>query len=156
MKRYLNRTEKETVMIIAAFTTFLDAFIAKKSAIKTKPVLKWARSARTFGKKLLEEIIGGLDIEEQAKILNESAKLEIIARHKKEALKEHEAYMKLNDNVTLNREDFLDVIEGALIGACQVCEKTGQAACKLRGIFLKHDIAVLDAEAPEGKCPYQY
>ena len=157
MKRYLNRVEKDSCMVIAALHSYMKEFSDRPSAIKTPTVLKYARSASTFAMKTLEALMEPLDVSERAKILEESAKMQVTTQHTREAIRMHKEYEKLNTVTSLDTEDFLQVVEQA-VGVCQACKKVGDDAvnCGLRKVFAAQDIQVLDETAPAGKCPYQY
>ena len=71
-KRYLNRAEKETCLVLAALQAYLETFVEKPSTIKTHTVLKYARSARTFTRKTLEAILEPLDPDEIIKVTKET------------------------------------------------------------------------------------
>ena len=156
-KRYLNKAEKETCLVLAALQTYLENFIETPSTIKTPTVLKYARSARTFTRKTLEAILEPLDPDEIIKVTKESRKMEVVACYTREALRQHERIKEMNAITALDTEDFLHIVEQAVC-ICQECEKAGKDAdtCELRRVFIQQDIQVLDEGAPPGKCPYQY
>jgi hypothetical protein len=156
-KRYLNKAEKETCLVLAALQAYLETFVEKPSTIKTPTVLKNARTARTFIRKTLEAILEPLDPDEIVKVTKESKKMEVVACYTREALRQHERVKEMNTVTTLDTEDFLYIVEQAVC-ICQECEKAEKDAdtCELRRVFIQQDIQVLDETAPPGKCPYQY
>ncbi len=157
MKRYLNRTEKESVTILSAFIIYLEDFL-EVAPRRDKQLFKWIRMAKSFTGKALDCFVLPLDDDEKIKIISESTKLEITANYRKDALREHQKIMELNSTVPVKKEDFLDIVEQA-IGVCQLwCKKAGYEAdsCHLKKLLIKYDIEPLDLESPPGKCPYQY
>lgn len=158
MKRYLNKAEKQTALTIASLQTYLDDRIAEWEAHDTPPeLLKNARMARTYTRKLLEGLLAPLDMEESAKLLREINKMQCVVRYTDNAVREYKHMLELDSVTPVETEDLLDIAEQA-VNVCVQCDKTGQDAdaCRLRGIMLKYDVEPLDREAPLGRCPYKY
>lgn len=158
MKRYLNKSEKQTVLTIASLQSYLDDKIIEWEKHDTSSeLLKCARMARTYSRKLLEQLVAPLDTNEAAKLLREIDRMQCVVKYTDEAVREYNEMLRLDSVIPVETEDLLDIAEQA-VNICVACDKTGEAAdgCRLRGIMLKYDVEPLDREAPRGRCPYRY
>lgn len=157
---YLNRRDKNTVLGLGALASYLEETIkeqeARNQTDKIKKLLKNLRTTRTYTYKSLDTLLGDIDEDEVQKTIKSLEYLELLIAYKNKAYKEKQRMEELDSTITLDREEFLDIVEQA-IGVCQSCElgKRKAKECNLRKLFIKHDIEPLDPDAKK-KCPYQY
>ena len=159
VKRYLNRDEKNQALVLATFIAFLEVRIEEWQKLsRSKALIKFAKMSKTYADKVLGQIMEPLDLVEKAKLIAEKGKLQIVTRYTREALREFEECKKIDGVVPVVTDDFIDIVEHAIVGACQRCTLTGEEAnnCRLKKHFINYDIEPYDLKAPVGKCPYQY
>jgi hypothetical protein len=158
VKRYLNKAEKQTALTIASLQTYMEDKVAKWEQYNApKELLKNARYAVTYTKKMLQCLLVPLDLEERAKLVLETRKMQCVVMYNKDAEREYRRLLEMESVTPVETEDLYDIAEQA-INICVQCEKTGPEAdnCNLRRIMLKYHIEPLDPEAPPCRCPYKY
>lgn len=157
MRGYLNKQEKLTVQVIAAFTSYLDDVVKTLEGLNKPPkdAIKWGKMARSFALKLLDEYFKPLDAAERAKVVKEVGRMEIAARYKTEALREFEAMKQLDSVTPMETDDLLQLAELAL-ASCSVCDARGDdvSSCRFRLVLIKYDIEALNLSPGDG-CPYR-
>jgi hypothetical protein len=159
LKRYLSRQDKIDFLSLAAFKVTMDDLAQSWEKLKRpKDLIKYTKMARAFSDKAMKIILENLDVQEQAKIIVESTKIQVVVKYKTEVAKERSELEKLDSITPMVTDDMLDLADRAIVGWCKTCKLTGNEAdkCYLRNIMLKHNVAPLDLEAQPGKCPYQY
>ena len=153
MKRYLNRSEKNTFYVLAAFMLFLEDGITNwEKTGKSKELLKSARMCRTYAGKVASEFISTLDDMEKAKLMVDCKKFTVTAMLRSE----YDLRKKQQGTVPVSEEDLRDITDHALI-VCQACEESGAGVdgCHLRDILMTYDIPPFDEQAPIGVCQYK-
>lgn len=158
IKRYLNREEKDIALTLGGFSAYMTNTAEKWDKLgRPKTQLKYLRTAKTYVEKTIVEMFTGLDTEELARIVAESAKIEVTAQYKKDAVREYQAMLKLESVKPIDAEDLYDLVEHA-IGICKTCRKEGPEiqACRIREIYVKYDIPGLYTALPVEYCVYQY
>lgn len=157
--KYLNRKDKTTVQIIAAYVAYMNDLIKTWEQHKvSKTRLKALRTSRTWADKALQEMLTEVDPAEIAKVMMEAGKMEVIAQYRDSAKREYEKMKALDDVTPVNTEHFYDLAELCIVGYCQKCKLSGSEAneCRIRRHFLRYDVAPLKLEVEDGECPYQY
>lgn len=157
-KGYLNRREKDDVLVLASFKNYMDRLSEKLEELnKSKEMIKYAKMSRSFAYKVLVMQLEGLRKEDQDNIRNESKKLRVAIHYNKDAINEFEKMKKADGITPVETEDFLDVV-AVSISVCRTCSKVGKEAdeCYLRKIYFKYDIEPINYDAQEGQCQYQY
>ena len=158
-KRYLNRDEKNQTLTLAAFIAFLEVRIEEWQKLgRSKIMLKYSKMAKAFADKVLAHIMEPLDLVERDKLISEIPKMQVVTKYRREAIREFEECKKIDSVTPVQTDDFIDIVEHAIVGACQKCTLTGDEAdnCRLKKHFINYDIEPYDLKAPAGKCPYQY
>lgn len=154
---YLNRQQKEQVLLIAAMQTYIQDLAETWEKLKQKqlkPRIKWAKSASTFAQKVLEEILGGVDKYQARRIIQDINKYDIVVKYKDEAVREYKKMQQLDSVTPVVTDDLYEIVDNALYYCIHKCQKSGKeiSNCTKRKILLKYDIPVLD---PKGECPYK-
>lgn len=154
-KRYLNKAEKEMFFFLAAFKITLAEHIEGLSKYD-KQKAGWAKTAKTYTEKILHSYSENLDERQRDKLILEAAKYRAYVSYHADAKASIDKALKLEENIAVNREDFLDIVEQTVYW-CVGCKKRGVEAeqCNLRRLFLKYDVEVFDQHAQEGVCPYR-
>ena len=153
MKRYLNRSEKNTFYVLAAFMLFLEDGITNwEKTGRDKELLKSARTCKTFAGKVAGMFVSNLDDQEKTKLLEDCKKYTVTAMLRGE----YDLHKKAAGAVTVSEEDLKDITDHALI-VCQTCSETGDQVdgCHLRDILMSYDIPPFDEAAPIGNCQYK-
>ncbi|HCU01240.1 TPA: hypothetical protein DIC62_00335 [Candidatus Nomurabacteria bacterium] len=155
IKRYLNKGEREDVIIMFSFTKWLRKKADRLQELKrNKELIRFMRTAATLLEKVANLMIQNLDIEAKNQIDKESPRYEINCFDPgtsglRARLIEEE---KKKEILT---EDFYDICDHALV-ICQECTNRGQSVqnCNMRKIFIRYEIEVFNHYTPEGICPY--
>ena len=158
-KRYLNRDEKNQTLTLAAFIGFMEERADEAAKLgRSKDLVKFLRTSKTYADKALALFMLPLDNDEKDKLIAEIPKMSVVTKYKREALREFEEAKKIDNVTPVNTDDFIDIVEHAIVGACQKCTLTGEEAdnCRLKKHFINYDIEPYDLKASAGKCPYQY
>ena len=153
MKRYLNRPEKNTFYVLAAFMLFLEDGITNwEKTGKSKELLKSARTCKTYAGKVASEFISTLDDLEKTKLLDDCKKFTVSAMLRSE----YDKRKKQLGTVPVMEEDLRDLTDHALI-VCQTCGESGDQVtqCRLRGLFMDYDTPPFDEHAGPGQCQYR-
>ena len=157
MKRYLNRDEKHTVLLLASLVAYMQDYCAMLDKLK-KPALlrKWSKMTLSFATKTLDEIMLPLDVRERIKMVEESKKMQVVAVYNDQARRLHREAERMESNTTLPNEHFYVLARRNLI-LCQVCQMRGDKVteCAIRKMLMDADIEALNYEAPDGVCQYQ-
>jgi len=155
-KRYLNKAEKDTMFFMAGFTNALEEVIESLIKYGDKEKAKWAKTARTYAQKIMEGYMTPLDTQQKAKVIVDSAKYRAFVTYHNDAKDDLKKSLSLEENIPVNKEDFLDIIERAVYWCCE-CKKRGNRVeqCNLRKLFIKYDVEVFDQTAPVSICPYR-
>lgn len=156
MKRYLNSDNLVNLAIIGYMTGVLASF--RKNMDKqdwSSDSKKSVSMAATWIEKAYYDICSQLDQKQAKTLINrlqswKGAKLDII---RPTIIPKKEVVMQ-----ELEKDDWYDVIEHCMTGACQNCKLTGKQAndCRIKEIFLRYDVPVYDDTAQDGVCPYKY
>jgi hypothetical protein len=157
VKRYLNRQEKDYAKVMGAFAYYFSDLVKIFEELKrTKNLIRNTKMARTYADKALEELLKDLDPLEIVRVAAENQKMKVSVQYKVDALKEFEAIKKADDVTPILTDDFLDLVDHALV-VCRSCPYTGDQVegCRLRKVMLKHDIEPFNLEAPVGVCCYK-
>lgn len=152
MKTYLNRQERHDWIVLKTFEKFIVKLIddwARHGGSKSK--LKFARTALTMLRKVLQEITGNLSEQELTRLLNDAQKQKVMVSLNGGAIREYERTLKLKTVIPVDAEDLKDLTDFVLM-CCQKCP--GKLPCKLYDLLVKYDIPVFDCHAPHGTCPY--
>ena len=159
IKRYLNRDEKNQTLTLAAFIGFMSERAEESAKLgRSKDLVKFLRTSKTYADKALALIMLPLDNDEKFKLLSEIPKMSVVTKYKRGAVRGFEEAKKIDSVTPVNTDDFIDIVEHAIVGACQKCTLTGEDAdnCRLKKHFINYDIEPYDLKTPAGKCPYQY
>lgn len=157
VRRYLNKQERQDTVILAGFLAFLENRISNWDKLgRSAEKIKYARTAFTFGNKVLKLVLGTLDPLEQAKVIADTKNYSVAAFIKTEAQREYEHMKKLEDNMVIPQADWYDLADHALV-VCRTCASTGDAVvgCNMRRIFIQHDVPLFDQHALAGVCPFR-
>ena len=140
VKKYLNRTEKEAVTIIYAFTTYLDAL---SQTLRSKVALKWCRCAKSFTLKLLDQYIIGIDVEQVKQVQRVMEKMRVHVKYPDQC-------KGTREDVVLLEDDFSKLCELVADVHCRGCKGSG-VSCSTRDLFLRCGLDVVS----EDGCPYR-
>lgn len=157
VRRYLNKYERQDMVILAAFAAFLENRIAHWAKLgRSKEKLKYARTCYTYANKVLKHVLEPLDEREKAKVIGDTKTYSVGAFTKIEAQREYERLKKIEDNMIVRRDDWYDMADHALV-VCRSCSRRGDEvdACNMRNIFIEYDVPAFDQYAPTGVCPYK-
>lgn len=157
VRRYLNKHERQDMVILAAFVAFLENRIGHWIKLgRSKEKIKYARTCYTFANKVLKFVLDTLEPQEKAKVIDDITKYSIGAYFKTEAQREYDYLKKLEENTIVQYEDFYDLADHALV-ICGVCKDEGSKVeeCRMRKLFIKYGVPVFDQFAPEGTCPFK-
>ncbi|GEM_PF-1777874 len=157
MKSYLNKDEKDSVLILESFVGFLENMIKKmEDSKKPKNIVKFAKMSKSFCYKVLDWMFEGLDQQYIHQLVKDIRKMEVITKYRNEAIRERKEMELLDSNTVVNTDDFNLIVEHALV-ICMQCKMCGEKAknCKLRDVFIRNDVAVFNLEAGFNQCPYQ-
>lgn len=144
MVTYLNRRNKQNIMMVALLTGLLPAI--EESLKLDGYTRKNFRMAATWAKKGMDNILGSIELT-QAKALIRAVKhnqLELVPD-----------YSKFSETVLKESTNAMNVIaEVAMESKCRGCTIEDVEGCELRKAMINFDIAVLKEECAEGECPY--
>lgn len=161
--RYLNVHEKGDAVRLLAYNEGLLETLSRWQENKKNPgshdkkLITYIKYAHTYLDKLCKAIFEPLDDKELKKILNYAKKVSVATMYSAEAKKEYETMMAMDSVMPVEMDDFYDICEQAVEVCNKACRKgpEEQKECRLREILMRHDVAVADERAPEGKCPYK-
>ena len=154
MKSYLNREEKTLVLTLASFVAYLTAKSDEWAEHnRNKDSVKSMRMAKSFIFRVTDALLKDVDNAEKAKIFNQVAKMEVVVKYHDEAVREYKRMQELDSVTPIKTEDFFEICEQAL-GVCQTC-KDKPDGCRLRELFIEHDVPVFNESPGEGQCPYR-
>ena len=147
-KSYLNRDEKKTVLVVAAFTDYL-----KKLADATPNMVrrKNLRMSRTWALKAMDTFFTNVDQVQVQAVLKNADQMEVVARYKDQAIREYKAMLELDSTTPVETEDLMEIC-GQAVEICKVCEPV--PGCPLRVLLLKYDVPVANENPGQG-CPYK-
>jgi hypothetical protein len=151
-KAYLNKEEKTTVKVLSAFCGYLEGMIEQLGKSKnSKAAVKWAKTARSFTFKTLDEFMLPLDEDERRKVVELAEKMDVIIKYKHQVEQELKRIEKLDAYVHMEKEDFSNLVELAL-ASCSVCETDGKD-CRFKKLLIKYDVDPLNFT--DRGCPYR-
>ena len=153
MKRYLNRQERNDVMVLAAFLVFTEDLIANWTKLgKSKELLKNARTCKTYANKVASFFIDNLDDAEKIRLLKDCKKHNVAAVLRSD----HDKLAKQKEIIPVVEEDLKDLTDHALV-VCQTCGVVGDkvAQCRLRELPMNYAIPPFDLLAQPGQCQYK-
>lgn len=157
VRRYLNKQERQDMVVLAGFLAFLENRIETWAKLgRSKEKVKYSRMAFSFGNKVLKLVLNTLDPQEQDKVIADTKNYSVAAYAKTEAVREYERLKQLEENMVIPQEDWYDLADHALV-TCRKCTLVGEAVekCNMRRIFIKHDVPPFDQYAPVGTCPFK-
>ena len=159
MKRYLNKEEKNTVLVLGSFVSYFAEKIEEFDKLGiNKDILKCFRLARTWGDKALQKYMEKIDPIEQNNVLLEVKKMTVSSTYKSSAIREYKEMLALDSVIPVPKDDFYDLVGEVSSCVCRNCRAEGAEVdtCPLRSLFLRNNVDAVNAEVSEGKCPYQY
>lgn len=160
MQRYLNAADKSNIVTIGAFHTWVDETIQTmlKSSRSNKTVITMMKYIKSYTKKALDKYLEGLDQKEAKSVLNAAHNMKVAIGYTSEAKRIKEETELMDENMVINRDDFLDVAAIALY-VCKDCQfkKNGEPIeqCNFRRILMEQGVYAENPDAPEGVCQYQ-
>lgn len=157
MKNYLNRKEKDSVLVLESFADFLDSLIKEFEKIKRpKNIIKFAKMSKSFCYKVIDWYFEGLDNSYRNKLLDDISKMEVVVKLKTEALRERREMELLDKNSIIPTEDLFKIYEHCMV-ICMYCQKDKDeiSNCDLKEIFIRNEAPVMHNSVEECKCPFQ-
>lgn len=153
MKRYLNRAEKQEVLVLGGIAQTLEEQAVKNRKLGRNSRAKWLKTASTYTSKVLREIMQPLSDEQAKIVIAEAERSKIYAVKQSEVDKIERCRVRQDVPVDYIYGLAKAVIEGPCIN-CQLAGKDAQE-CEARAIMLKIDVPVYDENPPDGVCPYR-
>ncbi len=144
---YLNREETDNLLKVGCCSGELDnlATMYRKFGFTVE-----AKKLKTAGTMSGNAVVSRLEMLDPQQLIAFNRRL----NHSKvtvESTDNRRMKSPSDEAITLSIDDYRDVVESALIGACRGC--SGKPDCSLRNIFLRTDIPAVDEY--EG-CPYRW
>lgn len=152
-KNYLNKDEKQEALMVASFILFIADHYNKGSLARTKDMGKYAKYAVTYARKTLGEILKPLDDDMLEKYAVDADKIQLVLKHKKEAIREYEQMKALDRYVSLEIPDF-KLITNLALESCNLCEESG-SDCTMKKVYIKHGVQFVNEHATLEGCPYR-
>lgn len=168
-KRYLNREEKLDLFKLTAFFNYLENLIGKlQKHNPDKDQIKYLKLSKTYinkaGAKFMEsldpmeinKLIGSFNTVGQLVKPGEFHKMELVVKHKDEALREYREALKDDSHIAIETDDFM-IMFNLCLASCELCEGLGEMVtdCPFRKVFHKYDMPILNYEAGPGVCQYK-
>ncbi len=157
MIRYLNRDEKETLLIVGVFMGYLNDMIDKMVIYKRpKLLLKWIRMARSFTTKIVDHYQNSLEPAVYLKMMKEMTSWKVQVCYTDQAKREHAQTLAIKDNIVIHKDELALICDRAL-AFCRLCNRHGQAVedCKLRRVLMNGWVDPANPEAELGDCQYR-
>jgi hypothetical protein len=103
-RRYLNKYERQDMVVLAAFAAFLENRIAHWEKLgRSKEKLKYARTCFTYANKVLQFVLEPLDPREKNKVLSDTKTYSVGAFINTETQREYERMKQMEDNMIVRQ-----------------------------------------------------
>lgn len=157
-KRYLNREEKTAALTIGAFMAYMGERAQEWAAFnRPKDLIKYAKTARTYGQKTLNELCTNLDPDDFDLLIKEVDKMQAVVRYNEEAAREYKDMQKMDTVTPVETDDLIAIVELGLV-SCSVCETGGEEAadCRFKKVLLKYNMEPLNCNPGPDDCAYRF
>lgn len=173
-KGYLNAQEKNICFTLGTFIAYLDTLVGAEgikeinepkiegiwNKLKNPPKkrIKYAKMARTYITKVLEDMLDDIDSSEAIRLLRDVKNREIIVKYKDEAKRHFEDQKNREDLVMYHVEMIKNMADVLFSDTCYKCSRYGKEVenCAVKEVLLTADIEPIEPKPKQGHCPYQW
>lgn len=173
-KGYLSAEEKKICFTLGTLSAYMDTLVGTTGDERVKMPeiegiwtklrkppknrIKYARMARTYVNKTIEDMLEDVESSEALKMLRDIKSMDIIVKYKDEAKRYFEEQKNKEDIVMYQTEIIKDMADVLFGDTCYQCRRYDKEVkeCAIKKVLLEADIDPIEPKPKSGHCPYQW